>query len=104
MPVFWVTFRFADRLFEGRSGEQRQEAFKAVLSDLTRRVWAEPAAFVVFEASASITVVAALLQETIDPTCDLFLLNEIDGEDAILCGKYEDPDILSFMPHLKTLI
>ena len=29
---------------------------------------------------------------------------KIDGEDAIICGKYGDTDILSFMPHLRTLV
>ena len=29
---------------------------------------------------------------------------EIDGEDAIIGGAYADSDILSFMPHLRTLV
>ena len=104
MPVFWVTFRFSDQPSNGPSLEQRRKAVSAVFSDLTDKIWAEPVDFVVFEAPASITVVAALLQEAIDPACDMFLLHEIDGEDAIICGKYGDPDILTFMPHLRTLI
>ena len=40
----------------------------------------------------------------IDPSCDMFLLHDIDGEDAIIGGAYADLDILSFMPHLRTLV
>lgn len=104
MAVYWTTFRFSAAQAGGRSPEQRRRAFEAVLTDLTDKVWAETPAFVVFAAPASIEVVAALLQEAIDPSCDMFLLHEIAGEEAIICGAYADPDILAFMPHLKTLV
>jgi hypothetical protein len=104
MAVYWVTFRFSPAPSDRGSYEQRLEAFQAVFSDLTNKIWAEPAAFIVFEAAPSIEVVAALFQEAIDPSCDMFLLHEIDGEDAIIGGAYADLDILSFMPHLKTLV
>src|SRR5215212_7464695 len=96
--------RFSPASSDRGSYEQRHEAFHAVLSDLTDKIWAEPAAFVMLEAAPSIEVIAALLQEAIDPSCDMFLLHEIDGEDAIVGGAYADLDILSFMPHLRTLV
>ncbi len=49
-------------------------------------------------------MVASLLRDAIDPARDMFLLHEIDREDAIICGDYADPDILVFMPHLKKLL
>jgi hypothetical protein len=104
MAVYWVTFRFSPAPSDRGSSEQRHKAFHAVLSDLTDKIWAEPAAFIVFEAAPSIEVVASLFQEAIDPSCDMFLLHEIDGEDAIIVGAYADLDILSFMPHLRTLV
>jgi len=104
MPVYWVTFRLADRASSEVSKEEVLGQFQAVLSELTDKVWAEPAAFIVFEAVPSIEVVASLLRDAIDPARDMFLLHEIDREDAIICGEYADPDILFFMPHLKKLL
>ena len=104
MAVYWITFRFSPARSERGSSEQRYQAFRAVFSDLTNKIWAEPAAFIVFEAAPSIEVIATLLQDAIDPTCDMFLLHEIDGEDAIIGGAYADSDILSFMPHLRMLV
>src|SRR3954467_14320503 len=82
MAVYWVTFRFSPAPPDRGSSEQRHGAFHAVLSDPTVKIWAEPAAFIVFGAAPSIEVVASLFQEAIDPSCDMFLLHEIDGEDA----------------------
>ncbi len=90
MAVYWVTFRFSLGHSDRGSYEQRHEAFHAVFSDLTDKIWAEPAAFIVFEAAPSIEVIASLFQEAIDPRCDMFLLHEIDGEDAIIVGPYAD--------------
>jgi hypothetical protein len=104
MPVYWITYRFADAVVKGRDRSQRVEDFTGAIADLTGKVWAEPAAFVVFEADASIAVAASLLQDTIEPEADMFLIHEIDGEEAIICGSFKDPDILEFMPHLKTLV
>jgi len=104
MPVYWVTFRLGDRASSEVSKDEVLGEFQAVLSELTDKVWAEPAAFIVFEAAPSIEVVASLLRDAIDPARDMFLLHEIDREDAIICGDYADPDILVFMPHLKKLL
>ncbi len=104
MPVYWVTFRFDEQASGERSRDERVAEFHAVLSELTDKIWAEPAAFIVFQAAPSIEVVASLLRDAIDPASDMFLLHEIDREDAIICGTYSDTDILVFMPHLKKLV
>jgi len=104
MPVYWVTFRLDEQASGDKPKEQRLAEFQSVFAELTDKVWAEPAAFVVFEAAPSMEVVASLLRDAINPATDMFLLHEIDREDAIICGTYSDPDILLFMPHLKRLV
>ena len=81
MPGYWVTFRFSGNgARRGEAASIRREAFMDVFSELTSKVWAEPADFVVFDAPASIEIVASLLQETIDTERDMFMIHEINGE------------------------
>lgn len=103
MATYWITFRIEQRTVNGRSYAERYEALQQAVLGSATRYWQEPTSFIAFETSASIDAVSTVCKASIAPSHDLFLVREMDKQNARICGQNGDKDIQDLMPYLKAI-
>jgi hypothetical protein len=67
------------------------------------KYWDQTTSFVIFESASKIGAIARDAKSAIDPRYDLFLIRELDVQNAIICGKNADNDVYELMPYLKNI-
>ena len=90
-------------LHEDGASRQRQFGLMRAVHGVQRRYWDRTDNFVVFETAHTIDFLGGLLKSEINPKIDLFLLFEVGGSDAVVCGNNSDPDILSILPKCRQI-
>ncbi len=86
MNTYWLSFKIAEGTFGGRDKLKRTEIFWNMIENLGgTNSWRGIESFVVFEHSASFNPTAAMLEHSMAPALDMFLLQNMQGE-AVLCG------------------
>lgn len=103
MAAFWLTFRIENRVVGGRTYDERRQALYDAIQQRTTKWWLKPTSFIAFESSHSLGAIAAASKLAIAPSHDLFLMREMDTQNAIICGSNDDGDIYQLMPYLKLL-
>jgi hypothetical protein len=103
MSSYWVTFRIADRVVNGRTYDVRYEALKDAIKRHASKWWLEPTSFIAFSSANDIGAISAACKAAIVPQYDMFLIRKMDEKSAIICGANEDRDIYEMMPYLKSI-
>lgn len=101
MKTYWVSYRIADVTVDGRSYENRYNAFVDGITEILQTWWSETTSYYAFTSPKGIGDVAARLKAAIKPSHDLFLLREMDARAARICGKNDDQNIFKLMPYLQ---
>lgn len=99
MAVYWVSYRIND---DG-AANQRQYALLKAIQLCQRRYWDRIGGFVLFESEHTLGYISEVLRAKIDPSQDLFLLGEMDGQAVRLCGANTDRDIMRMLPQCLVL-
>lgn len=103
MTKYWLSFRIADQTANGKTYNERYEAFKDSVEALSTTLWNETTSFYVFESEFDINALSTVLQAEIDESVDLFLIRQLDSQSARICGANRDHSIFVLMPYLKQI-
>lgn len=105
MTNYWLTFRLAHRSVGNRTYEQRYEALQATIRRhaYALDIWDEPTSFFAFTSAHAIDAVAMACKLAIAPSADMFLIREIDRQEARVCGLVLNRTIVKLMPYLRVI-
>ena len=102
MATYWLSFRIHHDTVNGKTYEQRYQAFIDAVSEcVSGMVWQETTSFVVFESGRAVGDIALRLRQTIAVSADIFLIRVMDQQAACISGAIKDPNIFMLMPYLK---
>ena len=97
MTVYWLSYRLEDRSTRTGTYGQRHDALMLVLETVSSIRWTQTTSFAVFSSDLPIVPAGMAFRAAVDPEVDVFLLREMDGRSAVICGKNRDNGIRRLM-------
>jgi len=103
VTTYWLTFRLSARSVNYITYDDRRQALLAAVERHSTDRWEEPTSFLAFRSGSTIEAISKACKLAIAPSWDMFLIREMDRQNARIGGLVLDRKIFQMMPYLKAV-